>query len=659
MQKINELSNLILRAKQAYYYSDKPIMSDAQYDAVEDELRLLSSDAPVLSMVGAPVPRDSMLKPAKHAIPMGSQSKCNSEAEFRAWYTKNHVKAVHASLKGDGGSTAAYYENGRFKQGIGRGDGFVGEDITANVERFKGLPLYVGTEYGAFTGAVRFETVLTVADWAIVDPKLKSNPRNTGNGIYRRIDGTQSEMLTALAFDLDEIKDGQAIEWDTETQKMARLAELGFNTIAHQTFDSADAALDYFNQVKEDRSTLSFWIDGVVMKIDDIEQQRELGVSGGRPKGQVAWKFDSEGAETVIESVIVSGGHTGGLYPTAQLRPVRIGGTTVKSASLANYDEIARLGVAVGDTVWVVKANDIIPKVIRVMARADDRVLIPTPTCCPFCGGGVGYKKTLKGDGVILMCQNPECEKKSTGKIGRWVNSLDILGLGDNMLEALVERFDLADAADLYTLHIRQAELAQLETNTDRSLRLGQKRAASLLAEIDLKRNLTLPQFLGSLGLDFLGKRRVEIMMKAAGGELAALADWRAGKLSDPVFAAKAGAPNMGAQIQDAINTMDGLIDRLLAAGVVIAPTAAEPVLAEGAVALKTLCISGSLPSGKKKSAYKASLLAAGYDLLEDVSKGLTYLVLADPLSVSAKSQKAKKLGVEVISEEQMIALMG
>jgi DNA ligase (NAD+) len=221
--------------------------------------------------------------------------------------------------------------------------------------------------------------------------------------------------------------------------------------------------------------------------------------------------------------------------PTAQLRPVDIGGTTVSNASLANYDEIERLDVAIGDSVWVVKANDIIPKIIRVTERAATRQPILAPTVCPFCGGEVGRRRTTGGeDGVIIECRNAECPKKSTGKIRRWIASLDILGIGDVVLESMIERFDLADAADLYTLRARASELADLVTHAERDLRLGEKRTASILDAIDATRALTLSQFLGSLGLEHLGKRRVELMMKSANGLLDRLEDWRSGLLRDP-----------------------------------------------------------------------------------------------------------------------------
>ena len=673
MTRAAALRNQILKAKHAYYYSGEPVMSDAEYDALEDELRQLAPDDPVLALVGSPVPLDAMLTKARHAMPMGSQSKVNSEAEFRAWCGKaSHggdgaVEGLSAvlqvSLKADGASAAAYYRDGRLVQAISRGDGTVGEDITANALRYKGLPVWVGDAgQGAagFTGAVRFEVVLTVADWTAIDPARSKNPRNAGTGIMGRKNGHQSDCLTVFAFDLDETRDGRSVQFATETDKAARLAQLGFNLIPQQRCVRVDEAVAYFERIAATRDALPLWIDGVVIKLDDIALQRELGVTSGRPKGQVAWKFDSSGGETVLLGVVVSGGHTGGLYPTAQLAPVEIGGTTVSNASLANYDEIERLDVAIGDSVWVVKANDIIPKIIRVTDRPATRTPILAPVVCPFCGGGVGRRLVSSGDeGVIIECRNAACAKKSTGKISRWIASLDILGIGDVVLEAMVDQLDLADAAYLYTLRGRQAEMADLVTHAERDLRLGDKRAASILQAIDATRSLTLSRFLGSLGLDFLGKRRVELMIKNAGGALARLDDWRSGKLRDADFAAQAGVPSIGSQIQDGIDAMAPVIDKLLAAGVaVLSQQPPEPAADDGAAPRQTVCISGKLPSGRKKHDYAEPLHLAGYALVDEVSRGLNYLVLADAGSTSSKSEKAAKLGVAVISESRLIEMV-
>lgn len=636
-------------------------MSDAEYDALEDQLRQIAPDDPVLALVGSPVPADTILTKARHSIPMGSQSKVNSVAEFMAWALKAEGGFIHASLKGDGASAAAYYQDGRLVQAISRGDGSIGEDITANAIRFKGLPAWVGLEGTGFTGAVRFEVILTVGEWTAIDPSRSKNPRNAGNGIMGRKNGHQSDRLTAFVFDIDESVEGLSRRFATESEKAQRLADLGFNLIPQRLCSTAEEVVSYFREIAEQREDLPFWIDGVVLKMNDLDLQERMGVSGGRPKGQVAWKFDSSGAETVLIGVVISGGHTGSIVPTGQLQPVHIGGTTISNVSLVNFDEIARLDLAVGDLVWVIKANDIIPKVVRVTHRPEHRQPILAPQACPFCGGEVRRRINTGGDeGVILDCRNAACPKKSSGKINRWISSLDILGIGDVVLESMLEQLQIEDAADLYTLKGRITELADLVTHAERNLKLGEKRAASILQAIEAKRVLTLSQFLGSLGLEHLGKRRVEIMIRAAQGELDTLDDWRSGKLRDPRVAEMAGAPNIAEPIQDGIDAMAFVIDKMLANGVeILSPQKDLHGSAESEVSQRrNVCISGKLLSGKKKADYEVPLLAAGYELVDDVSKDLSYLVLADAESTSSKAVKARKLGIPVISEEDLVGLL-
>jgi DNA ligase (NAD+) len=655
--RIRELRNQIIKAKQAYYYGGRPILSDEQYDALEDKLRELNPSDPLLATVGAPVPPNNILSKATHRMPMGSQNKVNSAAEFMTWYQKSaEGGAVVVSLKGDGASAAAYYSDGKLVQAISRGDGLVGEDITANAVKFKGLPVYTADEFGAFTGAVRFEAILTVEDWGIVDPERRKNPRNAGSGIMGRKNGEQSELLTCYAFDIDDTRPGRTLQ--SEIHKFERLGALGFNVIDHQRCTAPEQVVAYFERVREGRDALPIWIDGIVIRVDDIALQSRLGVTANRPKGQVAWKFDSKGAETTLLSYSISVGHTGALIPTAQLEPVEIGGTTVASALLNNWDEIERLGVAVGDRVWLIKANDIIPKIVSRVEAAANRVPIPVPTHCPVCQAAVARRKnTGGGEGVIIECTNPECDAKAAGKIKRWVKALDLQGLGDSVREALVAQLALEDAADLYRLKDNPDALAALIITPEKGLRLGKKRAAVILDAIEARRTLTLVEFLGSLGIDRLGQRRVELMITQANGALDKLEDWTSGKLRDADFAAKVGVPGVGAALQESIDKFAPVIKKLLVAGVHIDGTGVRitPPTESGA---KTVCISGKLPSGKKKQDYAVPLLAAGIQLVDTVNKELTYLVVASSDSESSKTTKARKLGVQVISEDELNALI-
>ncbi len=664
--RVTELENILLKAKQAYYHGDSPILSDQEYDAREDELRSLAPKSPVLAMVGAPVPADSILAKAQHTMPMGSQNKVNSLAELETWYTTINRQtaeidtrpALHASLKGDGASAAAYYSDGSLVQAITRGDGFEGEDISANAAKFRGLPLRAHDSDGrGFTGAVRFEVILLVSDWSAIDPEQSKNPRNRGNGIMGRKNGAEAERLTAFAFDIDD-RTPEAPPLETETAKVERLQTLGFNVIPNRLCPSLEAAAAYFEHVTATRQKLPMWIDGVVFKVEDLALQRALGVVANRPKGQVAWKFDSQGAETELLDYSVSVGHTGALIPTAHLAPVEIGGTTVQNALLNNWDEIERLNVAVGDRVWLIKANDIIPKITHVVVRPESRRPIAIPVLCPACGGDVRRRVNTGGDaGVVLECANDDCDAKSLGKIKRWVKALDIQGIGDVVLRALVSELQVEDAADLYALEHRKDALASLTINVDADLHLGEKRATSILQNLEARKQLTLVELLGSLGLDRLGKRRVEMMIQAARGELDTLEQWQEGKLRDTDFSARVGVPNLGMLIQDALDQQAPLIAKLLERGVTITGPGAAAAAAE-TTSQPTLCISGRLPSGKKKKDYEEPLAAAGIKLVDKVAEGLTYLVIADPSSESAKTKKAKKLGVRLLSELELLEVL-
>src|SRR5690606_2476437 len=272
----------------------------------------------------------------------------------------------------------------------------------------------------------------------------------------------EAERLTTFAFDVDDQTPGTE-PLRTESDKIRRLEELGFNVIPNRWCASLEEAVAYFEEVRTTRDELPFWIDGVVFKLEDLAQQEPLGVTANRPKGQVAWKFDSQGAATRLLDYSVSVGHTGALIPTAHLEPVEIGGTTVQNALLNNWDEIARLDVAVGDRVWLIKANDIIPKITHVVERGQARRAIAEPAECPVCRSPVRRRRNSGGaEGAIIECTSDDCSAKSIGKLKRWVKALDIQGIGDVVRLALVEQLGVEDAGDLYSLEAQRERLANL-----------------------------------------------------------------------------------------------------------------------------------------------------------------------------------------------------
>jgi DNA ligase (NAD+) len=382
MNRLKEVQDLIDKADDAYYTHGKSVMEDSRYDKLKLELQTLNPTDARLTRVGSRI-KDNILQKRNHTVPMGSQGKALNEGEWNDWISNNLVKAgvsadieLHASLKMDGGSFSLEYKDGRLVCAISRGDGLVGEDITANAINFKGIPPMVTIDGKLFNGFVRGEVILLEDDWDKVDPNKDSNPRNLAVGIARRKDGTQSELLTFCSFRMFD-DDGHPAG-KTEQGMLNLLSKVGF-TVPPDYVGNSKQVWDWYICVQADRAKYPFWIDGVVVKVNDIEKQLALGESSNCPKGQVAIKFEAEGATTVLRAVTLQVGHTGAIVPVANFDPVRIGGTTVLNATLCNWENIETLGVAIGDTISVIKAGDIIPRIMEVVSQGKNRQEIPAP----------------------------------------------------------------------------------------------------------------------------------------------------------------------------------------------------------------------------------------------------------------------------------------
>jgi len=648
--RIVEIQSLIDKADEAYYTEGKSIMEDARYDKLKAELKTLSPNDPRLVTVGSTI-KASILQKKQHTIPMGSLGKCMNEQEWKDWLRNNGFTSneqFHVSMKMDGGSFSLEFKDGRLVSAISRGDGQVGEDITANAVNFKNVPSFVKSNGTLFTGFVRGEVVLLNDDWEKVDPSKESNPRNLAVGIARRKDGTQAEYLSFYAFRAFD-SDGNTIT-NNETSMARELEKMGFDVAP---YDSAtvDTVWDFFTKTGDKRQKLDFWIDGVVVKLNDIVKQLKMGESGGCPKGQVAIKFDAEGEKTVIRGVTLQVGHTGAIAPVANFDPVRIGGTTVTNATLCNWDNIETLDVAIGDEVLVIKAGDIIPRIMEVTKKGTRRTLIHKPTKCPACGDTVGHRKNTSGeDSAVIYCLNEECPSQVTGRIDKYLSSLDIQGVGTNLIETLVNDLGIKDAADLYTLHKRRTEIADLVLSG--KVRLGEKRTNKFLAEIEKRRTITLSEFLGSLGIFGLGKRRVTLIQDKANGKLDNLDDWFTDTLVNQAEAL--GIKNMAQGLHDELIRQKNFIMKFIKNGLVIGNPAPKAQLKPGAF---LICITGAL--SKPKSFFQTMVENAGHGYTDTFSKSVTHLVAADPDSGSSKLEKAKKAGTKVISEDELVKLVG
>ncbi len=646
--RLSELRCLIDQADDAYHTHGSAPVEDALYDAWKVELARLNPSDPRLKRVGARI-QETMLQKREHTIPMGSLSKATNLGEFQKWVKGIGAnKRLHASYKMDGGSFSFEFRNGGLVGAISRGDGLVGEDITANALKFCGLPAQCRIGDAPFTGFARGEVILTTEDWSEqVDPDALSNPRNCCVGIARRKNGRQCELLQVFAFRVFD-SDGHPLR-ATETEQTQLMRQMGFNCAPDLT-GTPEEVWQWYLKIQSERPTLPYWIDGIVVKLDNISEQLALGETDQRPKGQVALKFEAEGAVSCIREVVISVGHTGAIVPTASFDPVQLGGTTVTNATLCNWDNIRQLNIGIGDKVRVIKAGDIIPRIMEVVEKTKDSGSIPEPKCCPSCSGEVKRRSNVSGDeSTVLYCFNADCPAKLAGKIDRFLSSLDILGVGENLIQALITDLGVKDAADLYTLRARRDQLASLKLNG--GVRLGEKRADKFLAEIEKRRRLTVSHFLGSLGIFGLGKRRVALIQQAVPAEFDTLADWLSDKLIR--LAEPAGVPNTGRRLQEDLQAQKPLIQKFLDAGVEI--IAAEGATAKRAGALR-FCITGSL--SQPKSHFEKLIRAKGHDYTDTFSKDVTHLVAADPNSGSNKLQKARKMNILVISEKELLALL-
>ncbi len=645
-----EETNLYLKAKQAYYFGT-PIMSDAQFDKLEETLRNEDPTNPALSIVGAPIPPNRQLQPAAHSMPMGSQDKVNSFDEFTRWHhlRKASMESFHVSLKIDGSSIGLYYENGELKQAITRGSGTEGEDITASAFLFHNLPTRLRHP---LTLSVRCEAVLTKENWRKIDPEMKSNPRNIGSGILGRLDTKEAHLLTALAFDILEPKNiasAYGLDLTTETGKTKAMESLGFTCAPWKGGLFLEGIKSFFENTKTQRDSFPFWIDGIVVKFDDISIQSELGITSGKPKGQVAWKFPPEGSQTTILEVFWQVGHSGAITPVALISPTRIGGTTVSRASLANIENIKTLGIRQGSKVQVIKAGDVIPQIIEVLDTEKPLPEIKIPTTCPICEKPLENHKNVNGtQSVVLFCINPECEAKTLGKIKRFCTSRNILGIGDSIIETLVNAQLVTSIPDLFLITPNQME----NLDMGKGVRLGKKRAETICKEIqDKTKKMSLPEFLGAFGTRSLGVRRATLMLQS-NPTLENIESWFDGSLLEEKFSQEAGVPKMGAPIFEGLKENETSIRKTLEFVTLTPFESPAPTATNG----KIFCITGSLPSGKKKKDYIHLLNQIGCQLVDNLTKDVNFLVLSDPHGPeSSKTKKAKKLGIPLLNEESLL----
>jgi DNA ligase (NAD+) len=667
-QRAEELRSELRRHEHLYYVLDAPEISDAQYDALMNELKrieaahpeLLTPDSPTQRVGGKPA---EGFKKVSHSRPMLSLDNAYSAEELADWDRRVRELAgslpveYMAELKLDGLSVALHYEptesGARLVRGITRGDGQIGEDVTSNIRTIRSVPLTVSADGLQKAGLpqafeVRGEAVMPLAAFQRLNEERESeglapavNPRNAAAGTLRTLEPkiVANRRLDVYAYFL--LVDGGY--WPQgQRATLDILATLGFRVNPHRKLvESVDEMTLFINRTEADRATLGYEIDGVVLKVDSHATQQRLGYTGRAPRWAIAYKFTAKSGVTQVNSITVQVGRTGKLTPVAELTPVFIGGTTVSRATLHNADFIERLGLLLGDWVKVERGGDVIPKVVEVITDADHpRGNQPFifPAHCPECQSEV---VRVEGE-VDYRCVNANCPAKlreSLLHFGRR-GVMNIEGLGDAVVQQLLDRGLVDSVADLYSL--KKEELISLD-------RFAEKSAVALLDEIDRSRKAGLARVLMGLGIRFVGERTAELLA-AEFGSIEALESATAEELER--------VEEVGPRISQAILEFFAqpanlkLVQSLKDAGVQMT---AERKQRSTQLAGLTFVLTGTLPTLTRDEA-KRRIEDAGGKTAGSVSKKTSYVVAGE--KAGSKLDKALELKVPVLDETGLLALL-
>jgi DNA ligase (NAD+) len=647
-QKIEALRKKLQHHEHLYYVLDAPEISDAEYDAMLRELEALEAAHPELITDDSPTqrvggkPREGFVKVA-HSSPMLSLDNALNEGELRDFDRRvrdllgNEKFAYVAELKLDGLSLAVHYRNGKLAQAVTRGNGATGEDVTENARTIRSIP------FRAPVDEVRGEVVFNRKAFdklneerAAAGLPLFANPRNAAAGSLRVLDPT----ITASRR-LDYFSYFVVPAPATQHETLEQLQKTGFkvNPNWRQCAD-IEELMAFCKEWEEKRDALPYEIDGVVAKVDSVEQQRRLGWRARAPRWAIAFKFPARQAETVVEEIGVSVGRTGTLTPGALFRPVNVGGVMVSKATLHNEDEVRRLGVQAGDTVLVERAGDVIPHVVRVVKEGEHRRPFRMPTACPICGGEI---VRVEGE-AASRCININCPARLRETILHWAGRgvMNIDGMGEALVDQLVGKGLVKSVADLYDLKLD--DLMGLE-------RMGKKSAEKVLANIDASRRAPLPRILNGLGIPFVGERTAQFLAEAFGDlEKIAAAD------EDELQKADEVGPKVSRSIHQFFHEKhnQALVERLGKAG--FSFTHAVKKRAGGPLAGMTLVLTGTLPKLTRDEA-KLRIEVAGGKVAGSVSKKTSYVVAGE--EAGSKLDKARELGVAVIDEARLLAMIG
>ena len=650
-ERIQELTALLNDANTKYYVLDDPQMPDFEYDRLLRELEELEAAHPELVLPDSPTKRVggealSQFEKVQHPVPLMSLQDVFSTEELREFLDK--MKEVFPSAvfsvepKIDGLSVALEYENGTFVRGATRGDGQVGEDVTENLKTIRSIPMTIPDAPARLI--VRGEVFMpkTVFEKLNLEREeegkpLFANPRNAAAGSLRQLDPkiAAQRKLDILIFN---VQLAEGVEFATHEESLKYLKNRKFKVVGAKFYVDADKVVSRIAEINDTREKFTFDIDGAVVKLNDLSQREKMGATSKFPKWAAAYKYPPEIKETVVEDIVIQVGRTGVLTPKAVVRPVRLAGTTVTNATLHNQDFITSLGLAIGDTVKIRKAGEIIPEILEVTRHDDGAQVYQIPSVCPECGAPV----ERDADGAFLRCTGAACPAQLSRSLAHFVSrdAMDIDGLGKNIVTALIEKGFVKTPADLYYLSLE--EMKQLWSK-------GDTQAKKLMKAIDESKTRDLSRLIFALGIRQVGSKAGKTL---AGhfGNLDALMDASLEELTGVEDVGEITARN----ILDwfAQPSARQMVERLRDAGVNFQ---SQRTVSDGRFAGMTFVLTGALTKFTRDQATEQIELFGG-KASGSVSKKTTYVVVGE--NAGSKERKAKELGIPILSEDDFLAMI-
>jgi DNA ligase (NAD+) len=657
-EKIEKLRQELQKASYAYYVLDNPIMEDAVYDQLYRQLQDLETEYPQFVTPDSPTQRIGD-KPAdkfftiQHNIPLYSLENAFNFGELQQWETKwkklsdENCQYV-CELKIDGSALALTYEDGILVKGVTRGDGITGEDITQNVKTIRSIPLKLTIENPPKIVEVRGECYLSLAVFDAINEERKkrneqlfANPRNAASGTLRQLDPqiVSERKLDFFAYTLH-LKNQEIF---TQWESLELLNRLGFKVnpkrIICQSLSEVEKYCSYW---EIERKNLPYLTDGVVIKINELNSQKKLGFTQKFPRWAIALKYPAEEAPTVVNNIIVNVGRTGAVTPLAIMQPVHLGGTIVQRATLHNQGRIGELDIRIGDTVVIKKAGEIIPEVVRVLKelRPENSQPFIFPENCPECGSILEKNE----NDAVIRCVNNSCPAILRGSIIHWCSrdALNIKGLGEKIVILLIENGLIKSIADLYKL--TREQIAALP-------RMGETSAHNIVEAIAQSKSQPYPRIIYGLGIRYVGKVNAEILAEN-------FPTWS--QLSQASLYELESVYGIGQEIAQSVyewtknSENQTLIQNLIDIGLSFYQVKKNETN-QSKLENKIFVITGTLPTLKRQEAEEL-IKKAGGKITNSISKNTDYLVCGE--KAGSKLEKAQKLGLKILTEEQLLAML-